>query len=530
VADDLIIRTEDIKPEEVIHYYVDSAVDRAIIEELKKRTPVLLIGSRGVGKSLLFRVAQYELQEDNNVSVLPVYVSFMKSSLIQSRDPERFRNWMIARLASEIVRELRRSGLMARVPSYNPLSETSRVRTGLEEALKAYEDSWRKPEETIDASAVPTIEDFKNAIEDVCSDTGLDRIALFIDEAAHILMPAQQRDFFTLFRDLRSHYLTCHAAVYPGVTSFGSIFESRHDAKMLSLNRDVRSASYRDDMRSIVLKQADDALAKSIAVNGQNFDTLAFATTGNPRQLLRTVDRSRKLTSTDVTTTIREFFRDEIWSEHTALAEKYPGHRALVDWGRTFIEEYVLRDIKQKNDEALEKSKDTSCYFWIHRDAPQPVKEALRILAYTGIVQEAAQGMKASRGEIGTRYLLNIGCILSRERSPISVASKLVGDLAPKRMTEYGANHEAFKAIADARPSDDVFDRAALQQRLQESIDVLALSEFQKSTLHSLELRTLGSVLDATPEKLKEAHYIGEKRARQMQNAAFAAIYEYLSG
>ena len=49
------------------------------------------------------------------------------------------------------------------------------------------------------------------------------------DEACQIFAPKQQRDFFELFRALRSPIVICKAAVYPGLVSYGT-FQQFHDA------------------------------------------------------------------------------------------------------------------------------------------------------------------------------------------------------------------------------------------------------------------------------------------------------------
>jgi chromosomal replication initiation ATPase DnaA len=90
---DFFYRTEDIKPEEVAKYFVETKRDREIINALKARNPVVLAGSRGVGKSFLLRVAESELLADfESQRVLPVYVSFSRSSLINTTDPQQFQH------------------------------------------------------------------------------------------------------------------------------------------------------------------------------------------------------------------------------------------------------------------------------------------------------------------------------------------------------------------------------------------------------------------------------------------------------
>ena len=117
--------------------------------------------------------------------------------------------------------------------------------------------------------------------------------------------------------------------------------------------------------------------------------------------------------------------------DRRSLAEKYPGHRDMIDWGRQFLEGQVLPELKSKNDQYLATDKATSAYFWVHRDAPEVVKEALRVLCYTGVVSEQASGIKATRAEVGTRYMANLGCLFSLESTPTTTSFELAKGLSP---------------------------------------------------------------------------------------------------
>ncbi|WP_066091585.1 hypothetical protein [Xanthomonas massiliensis] len=539
---DFFYRTEDIRPDEVLNYFVETQQDRAVIEALKSRNPTILVGSRGVGKSFLLRVAQKELLDTfDKQRVFPIYISFVRSSLLQSSDAEQFKNWMLARICAGVIRALSKEGLLGVVPRSVSILAGGNVggdltQTKIERIAEDYEETWRKADVQVDASKLPSIDDFREAIEDLAESLSIDRFVLFIDEAAHIFLPEQQRQFFTLYRDLRSHCLTCNAAVYPGVTSYGETFQPVHDATMLSIERDVLSQSYVDNMREIVEKQADSSVLSAIAQNGRNFSTLAYASTGNPRLLLKTLAKAPKVNSSQINEVIKNFFRTDIWSEHSTLSEKYSGHKGLIDWGRDFIENYVIPETRQKNDQYLvsgarSSSSGTSAFFWIHRDTPEIVKEALRVLAYTGIVVEYGSGIKASRSEIGKRYLVNLGCLFSQEQTPTSTAFEIAKALAPKRMTEYGANHPSHKSLVDREVSEAQAKVAlALEAQLAKPISVLDITSWQKEKLQELGLTTVGDILGATEEKLKEASYVGDVRARRMRNAAVAAVLEYLSG
>lgn len=535
---DFYIRTEDISSDQLQELFVETDRDRQIINALKSQVPTILVGSRGVGKSFLLKVAAAEQKKElDKTRVFPVYLSFTKSSLVQFSKPEQFQWWMLAKLCNSLFRALAKEGLLTKAPKQLSIlsgdAETKVAhKTKLESVEEAFELSWRNPDQLIDVTAVPDVDTFREAVEDVSVELGLTRISLYIDEAAHVFLPRQQRAFFTLFRDLRTSYLTCNAAIYPGVTSFGETFQKAHDANFISVERDPLSSDYIRNMREIVERQADSNTQKDIAKNGQLFAVLAFAAAGNPRLLLKTIISAKTINSSAVSEVIRTFYRQEIWTEHSLLAEKYPGHKRLIDWGRRFVEEVVLPDIYKKNIQSLISDKSTSSFFWVHRDAPVAVKHALQVLSYTGVVSEHSLGIKATRAEVGTRYSVNLGCLFALESVPAQSAYPIAAALSAKRMTEFGANHSSYSDLSenDGTLEDFAVNREALMQQLGKDIEVLDITWWQKSKLRELELHTVGQLLKATEQDLKKAEYVGNIRARQMRNAAEAAVFEYLSG
>jgi len=536
--ENLIIRTEDIKTECILELFVETAQDKKIVNLLKSATPTILEGSRGTGKSFLFRVAEAQLLETfNNDSVLPIYVPFTKSSLLQSGDSNQFVHWMMARLCACISRALYKKGFLVQPnPTLSLLTGGQATFdfsvTSLGSLAEKYEESYKHPGAAIDSSIIPTVDNFKDAIEDICHDYKINRLAIFFDEAAHIFRPEQQRQFFTLFRDLRSPFISCNAAVYPGVTFYGQTFQTTHDATVMMLNRDPVEPEYLDGMRDIVMKQADAELASDIERNRENFHALAYAVSGNPRLLLKTVNMAPRLNSTDVSRVLKEFYRTDIWSEHSGLAERYAGHRALIDWGRDFIEKTVIPESNRKNELwSNEGEQRATCFFWIHRDAPMVITEALRLLSYTGIVTRLDSGIIATRREIGTRYAVNLGCLAASSSDPVKYLTSFGRTLTVKRFTEYGANHTSFKPLTEAvRDFKETDISQVLDRVLDKSIDNLDLTEHQKSGLCSIKLDTVGKALQASEAEFQRIDYVGPKRSRKIMNTVTASVLEYLSG
>jgi hypothetical protein len=529
----LFYRTEDLAPEEVLDFYVETPGDAQILETLVSRTPVVLRGSRGVGKSFLLRVAEARMRERFETDrVLPVYVTFSRAALLRQSEAG-FVPWMTGRISSAIKRALTSYGLS--LPNESSLLTLTRSTpksspAALDDSVVSqYESFWEQQADVEGARSLPDSDELREAIEDLCTELNLRRVNLLVDEAAHVFVPEQQRQFFTLMRDLRSPRLALKAAVYPGVTSYGPSFQPTHDATVVDVERAITDSGYSESMREIVMRQVDASSreAKLIGQYGEAFDVLSYAAMGNPRVLLKTYAASRPFNRSRAQEAIRNYFREDVWSEHSSLGERYPGHRELVDWGRSFIEREVLPTLHSRNVEATE----TSSAIWVHRDAPQAARSALNLLCYSGLLQEGVSGIRATRSELGTRYIVNVGCNIAQDAEPIAYGHRLKQTLSIKRMQEFGAAHSAFKGLHhhDLVP-DDELRHLALRNRLDQPLELLDLTDLQMAKLRELKLVTIGDVLEADEALFRTVRGIAHVRARRIRNAAITAVIEYLSG
>ena len=154
-------RTEDIRPEKLLNYFVDSQLDREIIDLFKSSVPTVLEGSRGTGKSFLMMVAKIELESCfDKLRVLPVYVAFRGSSLVLTSDPLQFRHWMLSKVIRDVLKELRKKGLIVNAYASSLLSDNTNqdqaeLESDLEKVVLAYENSYKNPGKSVDATGVP---------------------------------------------------------------------------------------------------------------------------------------------------------------------------------------------------------------------------------------------------------------------------------------------------------------------------------------------------------------------------------------
>jgi hypothetical protein len=532
------LRTESIKSEEIPGLCVKSKQDLQIILALRASEPCILEGSRGTGKSFLMRVAQQEI-EDSDDKAIAVFVSFNISSLVSTNDKYQFYHWMLAKSLRALLVKLKKKGLIvspfsAGLLSNNTSDDIESVENTLESIVKAFENSYRNNTSAL-TSALPDIEDVKEALQSICEQNNLDRIYFFFDEAAHVFRPEQQRQFFSLFKDLRSPYITCNAAIYPGVTYFGDSFEPVHDCTYKVIERDIRDPDYLGYFKEIVLKQADEGLKADIERNAELFATIVYAGGGNPRMILKTIQDVSKFNSSTVDKVLKDFYRNSVWSEHTYLGEKYNGHKGLVDWGRDFVEKTVIPTLQGYNDvRKAKRSNESSIYFWIHKDAPETVKEALRLLTYTGVIRKLDTSVRATRAELGARYEVKFGCVLSLFGNPHSESKELYEALSIKKYIEFGKSHAAYGNILELTSAieDDSKFRAAVKAMLEQPINVLSLlTPWQIKTLEESGIKTVEDLYSKSEEDLFGRIYqVGPARARTIKNAVAAELLEYLSG
>lgn len=114
-----LIRTEDLTIDEVNRLYVDTVIDRENIEALKSNQPLLLIGSRGTGKTMLMKKAESELTDEFAMKrILPVYTSFATSSVCESTNISRL---MVSKILISLRGKLKEQGIIVNGTIFKPI-------------------------------------------------------------------------------------------------------------------------------------------------------------------------------------------------------------------------------------------------------------------------------------------------------------------------------------------------------------------------------------------------------------------------
>lgn len=545
MIDSFTLRTEDLTIEEIEKYYVDTKIDRDNINFLKSNVTGLLMGSRGTGKTMLLRKAEKELLDEfDNTRILPVFISFSSAALVENQE-EKFKKWMLSKILFALQAQLSKKGLLKTKNIFSLLlgidnEQTDELANHMNTLIANLERSWKNSDNYEVGELSTFVEDidyFKQLIEEICERLNILHIILLFDEACHNFLPKQQREFFTMFRDLRNAKIYCKAAVYPGVTSYGT-FEVFHDSIVKRVEKDILADDYIEKMRDIIEKQVETSKYTMLKSQGELLNSLINASTGNPRILLKSVygatEKLQSFKKTNVNSTLKDFYRTQMWNEYTKLGEKFSEYKEIIDWGRSFVEEKLLVETNNKNNR-FDKEEDydkTTIYFIIQKDAPEIVKKAISILEYSGIVMLHTEGYKMHKN-IYNRYQINLGIVAAstNETDLATYINKIKNNLSIKIVTEYSANSSAFfQANRIANNIDFKNVGIDLKKLLEKDIDILEIYEYQKQKLKNAGFCKLSDIVSASEEELTRAYLIGPKRARNISNVAMHAVLEYIVG
>jgi hypothetical protein len=326
-------RAENLSRDELWSWSGETDRDRALLIKLKGSGAKLLSGPRGSGKSTLLRKAYFALLEEEQV--LPVYVNFSRSLALeplfhrQADALQIFRQWVVYKIVIGVLESLDVMGANA--------PET--LRTLGEEGRIFIHDL-----ETGHSSAPPrrlvAPSELLIFLEEWTRELDRTRCVLLLDDAAHAFSPAQQRDFFEVFRALRSKYVAAKAAVYPGITSYSPYFHVGHEAELLEAWYSPDDDQYLSTMRSVAKNRLPSSLYERFEGRPEIIDYLALASFGLPRGFLNMVSFALGVEEDGATKPTRRRAEQAV-SAHAesvrnifaSLREKLPRFKRFVDVG-----------------------------------------------------------------------------------------------------------------------------------------------------------------------------------------------------
>lgn len=545
-------RAENLSASELRDWSTDTSHDRTLIRSLAAPGAKLLSGPRGCGKSTLLRRTYFNLIRDH--TALPIYVNYSRSLALEplfhthANALQLFRQWVLAK----IVQGASTAFLDANKPPPRDLIELSLHADMVVNALGA----GTEPNLAKFLLSPPKL---LNLLDTWSGAFDTKRTVLLLDDAAHAFSHEQQRDFFEVFRELRSRTVSAKAAVYPGVTRYSPHFHVGHEAQVLEAWLDPLDPDYLNIMWSVVERRLPTDLVDMLSQNRDIADLLALASFGIPRGFLLMLSTVLGLDDQDTATTKHrrptrrlalttvQQHSDTIRGIFKALARKLPRFKNFVEVGGE-LDRAAIASVRRFNHNRTRRQKTPTVA--LPEPIVQPLDRIIGLLEYAGIFRKrrtVSRGVKGvfQRFDIHYALLINDNALslgksftaqdivdaLEAPPSHAFVRSKpetLLGrdyaercslDLQP--CTKCGTP----RTSPDARfctqcgaplPAISIYDSL-----LHASVDQLPLTAKKITDLRDAGIETVQDILlDDEMTKIRSISYIGEVWAARIRTAA----------
>jgi hypothetical protein len=561
-------RCEDLKYEEIKNLTVLGDFERSIVDRLKQAGAHLLQGARGVGKSMLMRQAEIEMDENyqSNKS-LSVYINFKTSPLLEGikiGDKDGFQVWVGAKILQGVHDKLIFLNLIRPKEYEDPyekifnITGSNTIQQYLEEKIRLIQNlAVNQNNSNIDDEFISKANDInliRGIISEIINQLNINRLIFLFDEVAHTFIPKQQEIFFGIFKLLHGNHIAVKAAVYPTVTSYGKNFEIGHDAIVISLDRfetgraglDSIRQLFRDIFNKRVIGHA--SLKKEAFSKGDLLDQCIYAATGNPRAffhiLLKAVEK--KFNIYGVQLAIQEYVDQELIPYHKQVSKRLPRFANHSTLGFELIKSYIIQEIKEKNFRE-KKSGYQSAFFTIDRETSPNLKIALDLLCYSGILTKKGT-VKIANKRTGQRYIVNLALMVTEKAFVTNKIGEAISSLSLTDYREFSSSdpkileysekikvggevcsncgHEISLEAKFCSNCGNQVERSSIISKLLDD-SILNLSIGNKIAKRvEVAYPKVGDLLQTSKADLMQINYVGPIKSRIIKNA----VEEYISG
>jgi len=566
-------RTEDLEDSQITTLAVLGEAEKEVVEKLKFSGSHLLQGARGIGKSMLLRAAEAELDSEfDRAKILGVYVNFKTSTLLEGVKADKkdaFQVWVGTKILQATHEKLAKLDLISESSADDPFrrifgvsASKKGMRHVLEEKIHLLQQlsQGAQQEEILKKIGEDFLEKVNDIfyvndiIKEVIEEFKIQRLVFLFDEAAHTFIPTQQEIFFEIFKLLHGGKVAVKAAVYPSVTSYGRNFEIGHDAILISLGKYEPGSTGRQIARNMYREllhkrlPPGSKLIKEIYAKGELLDNCIQLSSGNPRAFLHLFTRlyDRGYTERALSLAVQDYVDQELIPYHNGLSQRLPKYAQHVKVGIELLREYIIPEIRKKNNRG-KTTQYQSAFFTLQRDIPPNLKLAIDLLCYSGILSKQGTVKIAAR-QTGLRYMVHLALLFTEKAFIIGKVSQIIQMLSLTDYREFSALDNNFtpylddlKSQSDKCPSCSaelptnakfctecglkIETKSIVGVLLEDSVRKLSISNRIADRVEPV-FPKVGDVIHAERRDVMNISYIKEVRSKIIKNAAD----EYISG
>lgn len=401
-------RAEYLSRTDLAQWTEITPTDRASLTKLRGPGAKLLTGPRGSGKSTLLRAAYFDLLD--STGVLPAYVNYARSLALEplfhhnANALQIFRQWILMKIVLGVREAMEEAGDKV------PASLASLAEEGSE-----FVDRLAVGADPSALSAPISPASLLRNLEVWARQTGRKRVVLLLDDAAHAFSQQQQREFFEVFRELRSSRVSAKAAVYPGITSYSPYMHVGHEAELIEAWYRPDSEHFLPTMRSVMARRLPGPLLERLEGRDELVDYLALASFGLPRGFLVMLSQILGVEESETLTPTRKA-ADASISAHAqsvrgiflSLADKMPRYKRFVEVGAE-LERSMARALASFNRQRSTSKK--AVIVGLADPLGPELSKVLDMLEYAGVLRKAGTVSRGVKG-VFHRYELHYAIVI----------------------------------------------------------------------------------------------------------------------
>ena len=361
------------------------------------------------------------------------------------------------------------------------------------------------------------------------------RIVLFFDDAAHIGRETALQEFFDVFRTISSSVVSCKAAIYPGVTRFGTRFDVYNDATVLDVSRNESSVVFGGFFEEVMNKRYPVFLREVRIVHGLDLRSVATflgrSVLGNMRAFIFACNElnadcaGATIGLKELNKCLLSLASNYYWPLMEELEPKLGVYGKMLSTATEIAECCFVGAAKGDSGATL----DSRTSVTVHREVRERLAKPFEILEYTGFIalRDASRSLKS--GGRGYRYAVNLCTLLEKV-----AGSRLTRGLFDWWMqsneiepAEFSRSGELSKIIIpDIDPDADLAILAESVDRLVKSrVYPYGLTADKLTVLRNAGVSTIGDLAACSDEFLDSLYGIGPVNIQRIRSVVGQAIW-----
>lgn len=484
----LILAAEDCDPDTFAAIHRFSRNDARIISKLLAHGPVLLQGGRGSGKSaLLIEASKRLFPQNGNATAVGIYLSLRHLPLLRSSGKD-YEAIFCRRLIDRIQEVLGQVGL--------------------------------------EFDADPAVGSIQAAIADLSSRLER-RIVLMFDDAAHIGRETSLAEFFDIFRTLSSSTVSCKAAIYPGVTQFGTRFDVYNDATVVDVTRNEDQQGFDQQFSEVIEARFPKMKEFAATTTTLRFEEVAGflgqSVLGNMRAFVflcnAIMDSAEQSIGFNVLgQTLLQLTTNYYWPLLDEVSPKLGKYTPMVKPAQQ-IANVLFQECGVSGRR----------FALVHREIISKLAKPFEILEYVGFITRRDVSRALKSGGRGTRYAVS-PCILLESLQGKRLTSELFERWRHDKdePVEFHVKGDKLAGVGVPEP-DSTAELAILEEPIEKlrksNAYPYGLTDHMITTLREAGKLTVKDLAETPDDQLDALPSIGPAKVKRIQNVVGQAVW-----